>query len=119
MSSQLEGPCKLLPLPALALGPAAAPSQRRCSTAAPLSADRRPASWLARLLTHPVPLPSRPIRSADADFSCFADLALTSPVDYYREGQGSLMQVKRAVAAGRVVARGGSGGRASAAPNRD
>ncbi|KAL4421307.1 hypothetical protein ABPG75_010598 [Micractinium tetrahymenae] len=30
--------------------------------------------------------------SADADFSCFADLALTSPVDYYREGQGSLMQ---------------------------
>ncbi|WP_317134609.1 FAD-dependent oxidoreductase [Leptolyngbya sp. 7M] len=31
--------------------------------------------------------------SADADFSCFADLALTSPKDYYREGQGSLMQV--------------------------
>lgn len=31
--------------------------------------------------------------SADADFSCFADLALTSPNDYYREGQGSLMQV--------------------------
>jgi zeta-carotene desaturase len=31
--------------------------------------------------------------SADADFSCFADLALTSPQDYYREGQGSLMQV--------------------------
>jgi zeta-carotene desaturase len=31
--------------------------------------------------------------SADADFSCFADLALTSPHDYYREGQGSLMQV--------------------------
>lgn len=30
--------------------------------------------------------------SADADFSCFADLALTSPVDYYRDGQGSLMQ---------------------------
>jgi zeta-carotene desaturase len=30
--------------------------------------------------------------SADADFSCFADLALTSPVDYYKEGQGSLMQ---------------------------
>lgn len=30
--------------------------------------------------------------SADADFSCFADLALTSPVDYYRPGQGSLMQ---------------------------
>lgn len=30
--------------------------------------------------------------SADADFSCFADLALTSPVDYYKEEQGSLMQ---------------------------
>lgn len=29
----------------------------------------------------------------DADFSCFADLALTSPGDYYREGQGSLLQV--------------------------
>jgi zeta-carotene desaturase len=28
----------------------------------------------------------------DADFSCFADLALTSPSDYYREGQGSLIQ---------------------------
>ncbi|MDL5044828.1 9,9'-di-cis-zeta-carotene desaturase [Oscillatoria amoena NRMC-F 0135] len=31
--------------------------------------------------------------TADADFSCFADLALTSPSDYYREGQGSLLQV--------------------------
>ncbi|GMH39931.1 hypothetical protein BSKO_07835 [Bryopsis sp. KO-2023] len=31
--------------------------------------------------------------SADADFSCFADLALTSPEDYYIEGEGSLMQV--------------------------
>ncbi|MUL38056.1 9,9'-di-cis-zeta-carotene desaturase [Gloeocapsopsis dulcis] len=29
----------------------------------------------------------------DADFSCFADLALTSPSDYYREDQGSLMQL--------------------------
>ena len=27
-----------------------------------------------------------------AAFSCFADLALTSPDDYYREGEGSLMQ---------------------------
>ena len=34
--------------------------------------------------------------SADADFSCFADLALTSPVDYYREGSGSLMQASSA-----------------------
>ncbi|MEO0803440.1 MAG: 9,9'-di-cis-zeta-carotene desaturase [Cyanobacteria bacterium J06642_2] len=31
--------------------------------------------------------------TADADFSCFADLALTSPTDYYRAGQGSLMQL--------------------------
>jgi len=30
--------------------------------------------------------------SADAEFSCFADLALTSPADYYKEGEGSLMQ---------------------------
>ncbi|NET10669.1 MAG: 9,9'-di-cis-zeta-carotene desaturase [Merismopedia sp. SIO2A8] len=29
----------------------------------------------------------------DADFSCFADLALTSPSDYYKEGEGSLLQV--------------------------
>ncbi|KAJ6759821.1 PROTOPORPHYRINOGEN OXIDASE [Salix purpurea] len=28
----------------------------------------------------------------DADFSCFADLALTSPEDYYIEGQGSLLR---------------------------
>merc|ERR1712032_355352 len=30
--------------------------------------------------------------SADAEFSCFADLALASPGEYYKEGQGSLMQ---------------------------
>jgi zeta-carotene desaturase len=29
----------------------------------------------------------------DADFSCFADLALTSPSNYYQAGQGSLMQL--------------------------
>ncbi|HAG81995.1 MAG TPA: 9,9'-di-cis-zeta-carotene desaturase [Cyanobacteria bacterium UBA12227] len=29
----------------------------------------------------------------DADFSCFADLALTSPGDYYKENQGSLLQL--------------------------
>ncbi len=29
----------------------------------------------------------------DADFSCFADLALTSPGDYYKEGEGSLIQL--------------------------
>lgn len=31
--------------------------------------------------------------STDADFSCFTDLALSSPKDYYRKGQGSLLQV--------------------------
>lgn len=31
--------------------------------------------------------------TADADFSCFADLALASPGDYYRQGQGSLLQL--------------------------
>jgi zeta-carotene desaturase len=30
--------------------------------------------------------------SADVFFSCFADLALVSPEEYYKEGQGSLMQ---------------------------
>jgi len=45
-------------------------------------------------LTHSPTSPTLPPRSADADFSCFADLALTSPVDYYKEGQGSLMQVR-------------------------
>lgn len=32
--------------------------------------------------------------SADAEFSCFADLALTSPGDYYKEGEGSLIQAR-------------------------
>lgn len=31
--------------------------------------------------------------SSDVDFSCFADLALASPADYYREGEGSLIQL--------------------------
>ena len=30
--------------------------------------------------------------SVDAEFSCFADLALTSPGEYYKEGEGSLIQ---------------------------
>ncbi|MEY4431515.1 MAG: 9,9-di-cis-zeta-carotene desaturase [Cyanobacteriota bacterium] len=30
--------------------------------------------------------------TADADFSCFADLALASPVDYRKDGLGSLLQ---------------------------
>ncbi|WP_319422855.1 9,9'-di-cis-zeta-carotene desaturase [Pleurocapsa sp. FMAR1] len=29
----------------------------------------------------------------DADFSCFADLALTSPANYYKPGEGSLLQL--------------------------
>ncbi len=31
--------------------------------------------------------------TADADFSCFADLAITSPADYHQPGQGSLLQL--------------------------
>jgi zeta-carotene desaturase len=31
--------------------------------------------------------------TCDADFSCFSDLALSSPSDYYREGEGSLLQL--------------------------
>jgi zeta-carotene desaturase len=31
--------------------------------------------------------------TSDADFSCFADLALASPADYYRPGEGSLLQL--------------------------
>ena len=30
--------------------------------------------------------------SADVEFSCFADLALTSPGSYYKQGEGSLLQ---------------------------
>ncbi|KAJ8603016.1 hypothetical protein CTAYLR_001561 [Chrysophaeum taylorii] len=30
--------------------------------------------------------------SADVEFSCFADLAITSPGEYYKENEGSLMQ---------------------------
>lgn len=39
--------------------------------------------------------------SADTYFSCFADLALTSPVEYFKEGTGSLMQVRMAGAGAR------------------
>ena len=44
-----------------------------------------------RDLTHPAGLDNL-LYTADADFSCFADLALASPEDYRREGQGSLLQ---------------------------
>ena len=43
-------------------------------------------------LTHAAGLDNL-LYTPDADFSCFADLALTSPSDYYREGQGSLLQL--------------------------
>ncbi len=43
-------------------------------------------------LNHPAGLDNL-LYTPDADFSCFADLALTSPGDYYREGQGSLLQL--------------------------
>ena len=36
--------------------------------------------------------------SSDVDFSCFADLAVVSPVDYRKEGEGSLMQARALVA---------------------
>ncbi|NCO76415.1 MAG: 9,9'-di-cis-zeta-carotene desaturase [Cyanobacteria bacterium] len=31
--------------------------------------------------------------TSDADFSCFSDLALSSPSNYYRQGEGSLLQL--------------------------
>jgi zeta-carotene desaturase len=42
-------------------------------------------------LAHPAGLDNL-LYTADADFSCFADLALASPVDYRRPGLGSLLQ---------------------------
>ncbi|WP_216904915.1 9,9'-di-cis-zeta-carotene desaturase [Synechococcus sp. CCY 9618] len=42
-------------------------------------------------LAHPAGLDNL-LYTADADFSCFADLALASPADYRREGLGSLLQ---------------------------
>ncbi len=44
-----------------------------------------------RDLSHPSGLDNL-LYTADADFSCFADLALASPEDYRREGLGSLLQ---------------------------
>ncbi len=44
-----------------------------------------------RDVAHPTGLDNL-LYTADADFSCFADLALASPADYRREGQGSLLQ---------------------------
>ena len=37
--------------------------------------------------------------SSDVDFSCFADMAVVSPVDYRKEGEGSLMQVRSCILA--------------------
>ena len=55
--------------------------------------------WVTELQENPPPRGNKAVGidnllyTADADFSCFADLALTSPEDYYREGQGSLLQL--------------------------
>jgi len=46
---------------------------------------------LSRQIQHAAGLDNL-LYSADADFSCFADLALTSPEDYYKPGEGSLIQ---------------------------
>jgi zeta-carotene desaturase len=59
--------------------------------------------WVTELGTSPEAVASRTdcsrpsgldnlLYTADADFSCFADLALASPEDYRREGLGSLLQ---------------------------
>jgi zeta-carotene desaturase len=51
-----------------------------------------PAAQAARAdLSRPAGLDNL-LYTADADFSCFADLALASPVDYRRGGLGSLLQ---------------------------
>jgi zeta-carotene desaturase len=42
-------------------------------------------------VNHPVGLDNL-LYTADADFSCFADLAVASPVDYRKPGLGSLLQ---------------------------
>ncbi|MFM7315045.1 MAG: FAD-dependent oxidoreductase, partial [Cyanobium sp.] len=44
-----------------------------------------------RDLAHPTGLDNL-LYTADADFSCFSDLALSSPVDYRKPGLGSLLQ---------------------------
>jgi zeta-carotene desaturase len=46
----------------------------------------------SKQIDHPAGLDNL-LYTPDADFSCFADLALTSPSDYYREGEGSLLQL--------------------------
>ncbi len=51
-----------------------------------------PANRAARAdVSHPAGLDNL-LYTADADFSCFADLALASPEDYRKEGLGSLLQ---------------------------
>ncbi|MCP9892038.1 9,9'-di-cis-zeta-carotene desaturase [Cyanobium sp. Aljojuca 7D2] len=51
-----------------------------------------PAAQTARGdLSHPAGL-NNLLYTADADFSCFADLALASPEDYRKQGLGSLLQ---------------------------
>jgi len=54
--------------------------------------------------------------SADADFSCFADLAVTSPADYYKEGEGSLLQCVLTPADKYVAVRTNRGAREERSP---
>ena len=54
--------------------------------------DDSPEAEAARVdLSRPAGLDNL-LYTADADFSCFADLALASPEDYRKEGMGSLLQ---------------------------
>ena len=53
--------------------------------------DSQAAQTSRRDLAHPAGLDNL-LYTADADFSCFADLALASPEDYRRPGLGSLLQ---------------------------
>jgi zeta-carotene desaturase len=55
--------------------------------------ELNPQGQAKRAADYPQPLGiDNLLYTADADFSCFADLALTSPADYYKPGQGSLLQ---------------------------
>ncbi len=53
--------------------------------------DDQSAESTRRDLANPAGLDNL-LYTADADFSCFSDLALSSPVDYRKPGLGSLMQ---------------------------
>eukprot|EP00967_Tisochrysis_lutea_P108812 scaffold168770_cov21-Tisochrysis_lutea.AAC.1 len=63
----------------------------------PVARSLTPCLWVlvcnqVKQLTQPQGI-NNLLYSPDAFFSCFADLALVSPVEYFHEGKGSLMQV--------------------------